>query len=164
MTRFSTEPDGRCHRTRQLMREAGITAGVIMWPLLGSVPFWIAAVIWSRRVYAALPNQAPGCFVVTAAAQGHVAVVGARLPVEHCGEERLATRQLHTLWRFEALWARRAPQGHAAFRRLYNQVGPRMAARITTPFRADLAYLALKPVEVLARVVLKNVQPRQGEG
>ena len=143
-------------RARQLLKAAGTSAGAMAATLLGSVPFWLGAVLWSRRAYAALPDTPPNCFVATAAARGHGFVVGPRLRVMHHGRTQEATRQLRTLWEFEERWARRAPRSHAGFRRLYNVAGPLVAARLTTPLAADLAHLAIKPAELAARAVLKR--------
>ena len=143
-------------RARQLLKAAGTSLGAMAATLLGTVPFWIGAIVWSRRAYAALPDTPPNCFVATAAARGHACVVGPRIRVSHHGRTQEATRQLRTLWAFEERWARRAPRSHAAFRRVYNIAGPLVAARITTPFAADLAHLAIKPLELAARAVLKR--------
>ncbi|MCX7009146.1 MAG: hypothetical protein NTY53_18180 [Kiritimatiellaeota bacterium] len=142
-------------RARQLLKAAGTNLGMIVATLLGNTPFWIVAMLWSRKAFAALPNEPP-CFIATAAIRGHAAVVGPRVRVAHRGAEREATQQLLTLWRLEENWTCRAPRSHAGFRRIYNVIGPRVAARITTPFRADLAHLAIKPVELFARAILKK--------
>lgn len=143
-------------RTRQLLKESGHKPRMVVATLLGNLPFWLAALLWSRKVFAALPDKAPDCFVVTAATRGHAVVVGPRLRVTHRGATREATQQLLTLWRLEDYWTRRAPRSHAGFRRIYNTIGPIAASRITTPLRADLAYLAIKPAELLARAILKE--------
>jgi hypothetical protein len=124
--------------------------------LLGSSPFWIGSVLWSRSIYASLPREPPQCFVVTAAGRGHPALVGPFVEVTHRGGKRLANRQLATLWRFEALWQARAPASHARFRRVYDRVGPVLARRIDTSLRADAVYLALRPVEFVAGLLLKH--------
>jgi len=141
-------------RARQLLKAAGRNPGRIVVTLLMNLPFWLAALLWSRREFTALPDKAPDCFVVTAATRGHAVVVGPRLCVTHRGAIREATQQLLTLWRLEDYWTHRAPRSHANFRRVYNIIGPIAASHITTSFRADLAYLAIKPVEVLARAIL----------
>lgn len=120
-----------------------------------SLPFWIGGVVWSRRCYASLPDQPPGCFVATAASRGHRWLVGPLVEVTHHGHRQPANRQLLILRQLEAVWRNRAPRSHSAFRRLYNRIGPASARRINTPLRADLAYLALKPVEFLAGLILQ---------
>lgn len=121
--------------------------------LLGSLPFWIGGLLWSRRIFASLPTTPPECFVVTAASRGHERLVGPFTTTIHCGQPRIANHQLIALWNFERLWRGRWPQSHRWFRSLYNRIGPAVARRINSPWKADLVYLALKPVEWLARSI-----------
>lgn len=116
----------------------------------GSVPFWIGSLAWARWIYASLPDNPPDCFVVTAATRGHEAFVGPFVEVMHRGRTRRANRQLATLWELESRWSAGAPKSHAVFRGLYNRVGPVIAARIRSPWLADAAFVALKPVEMAA--------------
>ncbi len=152
-----------CIRAWQLLRVSKTTFKRIAKALLSCSPLWIIAAIWARMFYQSLPDTPPPgcCFVVTAAMQGHERVVGPRVKVEHRGQDCEANRQLATLWQFEELWANRAPRFHAGFRRVYNVIGPMVAARITSPYLADLTYLAIKPAEVLARIILKSQQAKQ---
>ena len=60
-----------------------------------------------------------------------------------------------TLWQFEAWWRDHAKRSHALFRRAYNHLGPVVARRISSAWKADLAYLMLKPVEFVAQLFLK---------
>ena len=92
--------------------------------------------------------------------RGHTTVVGPWLRVTHCGEDRDANQQLRTLWLLEDLWTSRMPRSHARFRRFYNVIGPVVASCITAPFLADLAYLAIKPIEIMARGILKKEERR----
>jgi hypothetical protein len=129
------------------------------WPnfisLVGSLPFWLASWLWSRSLYAALPDKAPdGCFIVTAAGHGHAEFVGPHFEVEHNGRRRLANQQLVTFWQFENLWRVSSPRSHALFRKIYNGVGPIVARCISSPWLADLTFIVLKPLEWLARVCL----------
>jgi hypothetical protein len=73
----------------------------------------------------------------------------------HRGRRQSANQQLRVLWQFEAVWRNRFPRSHSAFRRFYNHIGPAVARRINSPLRADLAYLALKPAEFLAGLILQ---------
>jgi hypothetical protein len=127
--------------------------------LLGTVPFWIAGLIWSRHIFAGLPNQAPECFVVTAANQGHQEIVGPFVLTTHRGQARIANRQLVRLWAFEQLWQKQSPRSHGWFRRSYNRTGPTLARQINSPWRADVTYLALKPLEWLALSITKLAPP-----
>ncbi|MBT3290125.1 MAG: hypothetical protein HN380_22470 [Victivallales bacterium] len=123
--------------------------------LLTSVPFWLLSIFWSKRYYQSLPETFD-CFVVTAALDGHESVVGPLETVERGGTRRRANRQLLVLWRFEALWRRQAPQSHRLFRLAYNRFGPWAARRIRTPLVADMAYLLIKPVELVARAIVSR--------
>jgi len=138
-------------RTVQVGRVALMPFWAYLAALAGSLPFWIASVLWMKHIYRGLPDRAPECFVVTAAGRGHRQLVGPFFEVEHHGHRRQANRQLITLWEIESLWRDRSPQSHAIFRRMYNTVGPVIAARIRSPWLADGAYLAIKPVELTAR-------------
>lgn len=123
--------------------------------LLTGLPCWIAAVIMARRNYVALP-ESTDCFVVTAASHGHRVLVGPTQPVQHRGHLRAATRQLATFWALEAVWQEVAPRTHRIFRRTYNRLGPLIARRIRTTWRADIVYLLLKPAELLARIAVSR--------
>jgi hypothetical protein len=50
-------------------------------------------------------------------------------------------------------------------RAVYGRLGPLAAARLDRPWRADLAYLPLKPLEWLARAITNaQVARKPGEG
>ncbi len=146
-------------RAIQLVKAAPFKPAEYVIATCGSLPFWIWAVIWSRRTYAALPDKPPDCFVVTAAMRGHRQVVGPFFEVTHGGHILQANQQLMTLWRFEAQWCVYAPRSHAGFRQIYNRLGPVVARNISGPLVADFAYFLLKPVEFLAKVFLSTVNP-----
>jgi hypothetical protein len=55
----------------------------------------------------------------------------------------------------------RAPRSHRRFRCFYNFIGPVVASRVTSPFIADAAYLAIKPVEIVARSILKQKESKE---
>ncbi len=140
-------------RMWQLQRAAKCEAKSFAAALAKTLPFWIASVIWSKRIYASLPDKSPDCFIVTAASRGHASVVGPLIEVRRAGRIRSANRQLLIFWQFEALWSSRAPRTHAAFRRIYNRLGPAIARRITSSWQADAIYVALKPMEWMAGFV-----------
>jgi hypothetical protein len=143
-------------RAGQLAKTAGFGVAPYLRAFSCSLPFWLAGWFWSRYTYASLPDQPPSCFVVTATARGHESIVGPFFEINHGGRIRRANRQLITLWHFEALWRAHAPLSHALFRRAYNRLGPAVAGRITSPGMADLAHLAIKPVELLAALAVKG--------
>jgi hypothetical protein len=113
------------------------------------------ALVKAQQVYAELPDEPP-CFVVTAASQGHPAVVGRRAPVLRGGRLRLANQQLRELWAFEDRLAARAPRLHARLRTVYNVVGPVVARQVRGPWAADLMFLALWPAQVALRRALRG--------
>ena len=53
-----------------------------------------------------------------------------------------------------------APRLHAALRAVYDRFGPRLAASMTHPLLADVAYMAIKPAEWLATALLRTLLPR----
>jgi hypothetical protein len=123
--------------------------------LLLSLPFWAACLRSARMIYDRLPDTAPrGCFVVTAAGRGHQRLVGPFLQMNRRGCIRRVNRQLATFWQFEDAWQAGAPRSHAAFRRVYNRIGSRIARRIVSPWTADVVFLALKPAEWTCRQLL----------
>jgi hypothetical protein len=123
--------------------------------LASSLPFWAVSIWWSYKTYLSLPDHVDRCFVVTAASQGHRTFVGPFLEVQHHGGKRIANQQLATLWAFEALWRNCAPRSHAAFRGVYNVIGPMIARQIASPWVADVVFVVLKPVEFFARFAVK---------
>jgi hypothetical protein len=142
-------------RAAQLIKISKLGLASYARAVCGSLPLWFVGAIWSRKVYESLPNNPPSCFVVTAASRGHERFVGPFVETTHNGRARLANQQLITLWQFEHFWRNRAPRSHAAFRRVYNHVGPILARRIDSPWLADAACLAIKPVEFMAALVIR---------
>ena len=122
-------------------------------PAVGMFPLWMGSWAWSYYFYVTLPASPPtDCFVVTVASHGHSILVGPQFWFLHKSEKRLATRQLIRFWQFEDVWRSRSPRSHFAFRAIYNRVGPRLAARVTSPWRADLVFVALLPFEWIVRL------------
>jgi hypothetical protein len=110
---------------------------------------------WGSRLakakYAQLPETSPDCFVVSAASHGHTKIVNSYVcPITG----RITNGQLRRFRRFERLWRKAYPKGHAAFRSIYNAIGPFVASRIHHPIAADLTYFALKPFELVVVVVI----------
>ncbi len=139
-------------RTAQLLRAANTSFLAILSTVAASIPFWVASLWWAKKTYLDLPDKAPDCFVVTAAGRGHGRIVGPFVEIIRHGERRRVNQQLITFWQFENVWHARAPRSHAAFRRAYNRLGPILAGKINSPLAADVAYVALKPLEFVARI------------
>jgi len=51
------------------------------------------------------------------------------------------------------------PLWHKPLRSAYDGIGKSLARRIQNPLLADLAYLCLKPSELLAGIILKRIVP-----
>ena len=141
-------------RAVQLIRESSIGLKAYLGALFGSLPFWIASAVWSKNIYASLPETSSRCFIVTAAGRGHRKLVGPSLAIQHGERWVHANHQLITLWQFEKLWRSHAPHSHGCFRGVYNRLGPVIARQIRSPWLADAAYLAIKPVELAAKLAI----------
>lgn len=128
--------------------DASGTVGLKAWLFAWLVTFG-TQLVQAFGTYERLTPEPPDgdCFVVTAAAQGHPRFVGSRL----APDGRRVNAQLETLRELEAQLRASAPRFHAGLRAVYDRLGPIAAARISSPWRADVAYLALKPLEWLAR-------------
>lgn len=112
------------------------------------------SVLFSLNKYSSLPTQPVSqCYVVTAAARGHRRFVGSKIELID-GIELPINTQLSRLWAFERLLKQTWPQGHHTLRFIYDGIGPKLAARVSNPWLADMAYLSLKPVEWTATVLL----------
>ncbi|MEO1529658.1 MAG: DUF6688 family protein [Planctomycetota bacterium] len=115
------------------------------------------AVLVSLTEYSKLPLEDPGtCFVATAACRGHRRVVRAG----RCDNGGLVSPQLQRLKGFEIGLRTLFPRFHRGLRVVYNALGPRVARRVRSPWAGDLCYLALKPAEWFALLVLWGVLHR----
>ena len=133
--------------------------------------FWVAAYCsawrWSIKLmlieYAKLPTAKPDdCYVSTAAARGHRWLVRAE-PLENSSNNTLLVNdQMRYLKAAELALAATCRPAHRACRACYNRLGPVLASMLVLPVLADLAYLALKPAEWAARIVLAAVLSGEG--
>lgn len=121
---------------------------VAMTWLSGLAATWRLAWVRALAIYSQLPTEPPqGCFVVTAAAHGHVWLVGSR----RAGNTgRLVNRQLVRIKTLELVIQAVCPKLHRRLRAAYNVVGPPVARQLKNRFLADVMYLLLKPVELAA--------------
>jgi hypothetical protein len=119
----------------------------IFWNVLGGGTLWVGSVAVAQKLYNDLPATT-GCFIVTSASRGHIAIVGLPSQVLIGGLPRIANRQLQHFWQFEALWMKIHPSSHRQFCCIYNSIGPKIAEHIKNPWIADVVFLALKPFEV----------------
>ena len=149
-------------RLLQILECSNPTAREYSLSFLSSLPFWIISALWSHRIFESLPKNRPAttCFVATAAMEGHPILVGPFIEISRNGHTRRANHQLIALWSLEARWQQLSPISHAAFRHIYNRIGPIVAQRITSPWLADVIYVALKPAEWIARITVLFTAPR----
>lgn len=120
----------------------------------GAVVIGAVNVAKAVAAFHALPDHNTDCYVVTAATRGHGDVVRPLHDAWRHGERISVNRQLLVFWEFERRLSEKAPRFHARARHIYDLIGPRLARRLTTPLRADMAYLALKPGEWAAALLL----------
>ena len=102
-----------------------------------------------------LPDNHPGCFVVTAALRGTPSFVGTYEAVDRSGGKMVINRQLLTFRRFEEIWRKYLPRTHKIFRAFYNRLGPVIAGRVRSRIAANSVYVVLKPLEWFAGVVVR---------
>jgi hypothetical protein len=70
------------------------------------------------------------------------------------------SEQMRTLKALELVLQASLPRGHARMRRFYDAVGPHIAGRLHSQWRADVVYVALKPCEWSARAALAVIGVR----
>ena len=125
---------------------------------------WLAAflaacrwsIVKSLEAYAQLPVESPGtCYIASAAAYGHPALVGSESVVATGGGTVRVNCQLRVFKAAELALRALAPPLHRGARRIYNRLGPPVASRLANPHLADLAYLTLKPAEWASCMVLR---------
>jgi hypothetical protein len=131
--------------------------GLLVW--LGSYGLaWRFSVLKAIEVYKSLPPQPPSCYIATAAARGHKSIVRSQPVVLQSGL-LWVNLQLQYLKCAELALQALAPKLHHCLRKMYDFVGKAMAGKLKNPSLADLAYLTLKPLEWLTRLVLKVLIP-----
>jgi hypothetical protein len=125
---------------------------------------WLGAYLGTLRIsvtqaieqYAQLPpTPTRNCYVCSAAAHGHPALVGSRLHKSPEGTMVAVNQQMRRLKAAELAVAVAAPGWHSAIRSIYDLIGPPLARLFSNRFVADLAYLLLKPAEWLACAALR---------
>ena len=115
-----------------------------------------ATITNSLAEYAQLPLEPPeGCYIATAAANGHPAIVGSHRLSAVMGQPVFVNQQLTTFKAAELVLRAISPGSHRAFRFVYNRIGPPLAAMLGSRLLASLAYLSLKPAEWLCWLTLR---------
>ena len=107
--------------------------------------------------YAKLPANPPNCYVSSAAANGHSKLVKSFYVQAKAGANGYwVNRQMQRLKFLEFALKGISPRTHGCIRVGYNLIGP-MLARLCKCNRllADLTFLMLKPLELLAVLIQK---------
>ena len=100
------------------------------------------------------PLDHSGHYLCTVAAGGHKNLVKPLRFGNRRGRKIIVNRQLMVANAFEELLAEKAPALHKKIRRFYDSHGYPLSKIITTPLRADLVYLLMKPLEWLFALAL----------
>jgi len=105
------------------------------------------------------PIEYHGHYLCTVAVGGHPKVVKpTRYGLRH-GKRIVVNRQLCVANAFEDLIHERWPRFHRAVRNFYDAHGYPLSQHLTTPLRADVTYLVMKPLEWLFLLVLYAFDP-----
>lgn len=100
------------------------------------------------------PKEYNGHYLCTVAAGGHKKVVKPlRYGTRH-GATIIVNRQLCVANAFEDYIQEKLPRFHKVIRGAYDKYGYPVSKHITTPFRADVVYILMKPLEWLFLVYL----------
>lgn len=100
------------------------------------------------------PKEYDGHYLCTVAAGGHKKVVRPLRYGKRLGKTIIVNRQLLTANAFEDLIQERLPRFHRFIRGVYNKYGYPISKHITTPLRADMVYILMKPFEALFLLTL----------
>lgn len=93
------------------------------------------------------PIEYHGHYLCTVAVGGHPGLVKpTRYGLRH-GKRIVVNRQLCIANAFEQLMMERTPQLHRVIRKFYDDHGYPLSRYLTTPLRADVTYLLMKPLE-----------------
>lgn len=100
------------------------------------------------------PIEYDGHYLCTVAAGGHKKVVKPLRYGKRIGHYIVVNRQLLVANAFEDLIAEKMPNFHKIIRGFYNKYGYPLSRHITTPLRADIVYILMKPLEYIFVFVL----------
>lgn len=95
------------------------------------------------------PVQYEGHYLCTVAAGGHRKIVKPQRMGIRLGKPIVVNRQLCIANAFEDYIMEKAPKFHKAVRSFYDKYGYPLSRKITTPLRADIVYILMKPLELL---------------
>ncbi len=143
------------HETEFILpRGLGVTAWVASY-----IAAWRYDILKMHEMYAALPPVPPDCYIATAAAHGHPAIVGSWKVNLANGKSLQVNRQLQIFKSAELALIAVTPRLHKLLRKLYDAIGKPLARTIRHPLTADAAYLLLKPFEWTAGFILRRFVP-----
>ncbi len=148
-----------CTRRKLTGRFLPVASFSLAW-LGGLAATVYAKIILAHQAYEALPDTPPECFIVTAAARGNRRFVGSGL---NPTTGRIENAQLARMRTFERYLMTEFPNAHRRLRAVYNRLGPVVARRIRHPLAADLTYVILKPLELLAVIICGRTSARHGD-
>lgn len=100
------------------------------------------------------PKEYSGHYLCTVAAGGHKKIVRPLRFGKRHGVKIVVNRQLMAANAFEELIAEKMPNFHKKIRHFYDTHGYPLSCIITTPLRADIVYLLMKPLEWIFIFVL----------
>lgn len=100
------------------------------------------------------PIQYSAHYLCTVAAGGHKKIVKPLRYGKRLGDTIIVNRQLLIANAFEDLIAEKTPKFHRAVRSFYDKHGYPVSQHITTPTRADIVYILMKPLEYIFVFVL----------
>ncbi|MBQ8297063.1 MAG: hypothetical protein IJX77_04700 [Ruminococcus sp.] len=100
------------------------------------------------------PIEYEGHYLCTVAAGGHEKVVKPVRFGRRLRSRIVVNRQLLAANAFEDLIKEKLPRFHCAVRRFYDKYGYPVSRHITTPLRADIVYILMKPIEFIFVFVL----------
>ena len=109
------------------------------------------------------PLEYDGHYLCTVAAGGHEKVVKPLRFGHRKGAEIVVNRQLCVANAFEEVIQERLPKFHRWIRHIYDTYGYPLSKKITSPLRADLVYILMKPLEwvFLIFLYLVDVKPEK---
>lgn len=112
------------------------------------------------------PVEYDGHYLCTVAAGGHKGVVKPLRYGRRRGQRIVVNRQLCIANAFEDYIKEKMPRFHKAVRGFYDAYGYPLSKHITTPVRADMVYLLMKPLEwcFLLFLYLFDVRPEERIG
>ena len=100
------------------------------------------------------PVEYEGHYLCTVSAGGHRQLVKPIRMGIRAGRPIVVNRQLCIANAFEDLLMDRAPKLHKAMRHFYDKYGYPVSRWITTPLRADITYILMKPLEWCFLIIL----------